>query len=83
MKSAKLNFGNRAQAGQSGADGGTDDDAFGQGGINDALRTELVVEAPGGLEYAAHQSHIFTYDVNPAVAAHFLCQRCVDCVNVG
>jgi len=60
----------RAQAGGSGANGGTDDGALGNGGIAHALGSELVEHAGGHAEAAAESAYIFTEKNNVGILAH-------------
>ena len=71
----ELNFGHRSQAHHRAADGRSDDDAFGERRIEDAVFAVLIEQARGGFENAAGKADIFAEDEDAFIASQFLIER--------
>jgi len=79
----ELEFGDGAQAGESCAEGCTDDRGFGDGGIDDPLGAEAVDEAVGDLEGAAVDADVLADTKDGGVALHFFPDSLADGFEIG
>ncbi|MNY35608.1 hypothetical protein D3C86_1700280 [compost metagenome] len=74
----ELDLGDRAQAVEGHADGGADDAGLGEGGVDDPVLAELLLQADGGAEDAAELAHVLAHDDHPIILAHLDLQGVVD-----
>ncbi len=77
----ELDFGDGAETVERHADRRADDAAFGERRVDHTVFTELVVEAGGDAEHAAHLADVLTEDDHVVVVAHLGAERVVHRLN--
>ena len=79
----ELHLGDRAQAHQGGAGCPGHDRGLGQGHVDDAPGSELLLEPGCDLERAAVDAHVLAEHEHPLVTAHLLPESVADRLEVG